>query len=110
MPSICLYLQVHQPCRLKNFSIFDIGKHNAYFDDEKNRTYLERIARKCYLPANNILFDLIKGTRGKFKVSFGLTGVLLEQLEKFFPEIIESFKKLAATEISLKVCCFFTRQ
>ena len=97
MLSICLYLHAHQPFRLKNFSVFDIGNDSPYFDDEKNKEYLTRIVRKSYLPTNKILLDLIKDTKGKFKVSFSITGVLLEQLEKDFPEVIKSFQDLIDT-------------
>lgn len=83
--------------RLRNFSVFDIGKNLSYFDEEKNRAYLERIVQKSYLPTNKILLDLIKETKGRFKVSFSITGVLLEQLEKDFPEVIKSFQDLVKT-------------
>jgi len=97
MPSICLYLHAHQPLRLRNFSIFNIGKNHSYFDEERNRAYLERIVRKSYLVTNKILLDLIKDTKGKFKVSFSITGILLEQLEKDFPAVIKSFQDLIRT-------------
>ncbi len=97
MPSVCFYLHAHQPLRLKNYTVFDMGKNISYFDEERNRAYLERIVRKSYLPTNKILLDLIYATKGRFKVSLSLTGVLLEQLEKFFPEVIESFQKLVKT-------------
>ncbi len=97
MASICLYLHAHQPLRLKKSSVFDIGNHQPYFDEEKNKSYLERVVRKSYLPTNKILLDLIKNTNGEFKVNFSLTGILLEQLEKDFPEVIESFQELVET-------------
>ncbi|MBM4177306.1 glycoside hydrolase family 57 protein [Candidatus Gribaldobacteria bacterium] len=97
MPSVCFYLHAHQPLRLKNYSFFDIGKHSLYFDDERNRSYLERIVKKSYLPTNQLLLDLIEKTNGRFKFSLSLTGVLLEQLERFFPEVIESFQALIKT-------------
>lgn len=96
MVSVCFYLHTHQPIRLKNFRIFDIGKEKDYFDEERNKLYLERIIEKSYLPTNKILLDLIQKTDGKFKVSFSITGVLLEQLEKY-PKILESFKKIIDT-------------
>jgi len=97
MASICFYLHCHQPFRLKKFSVFDIGNNSSYFDDEKNKAYLERIVRKSYLPTNKIFLDLIKGTKKKFKISFSITGTLLEQLEKDFPEVIKSFQDLVKT-------------
>jgi len=97
MPSVCFYFQVHQPVRLNKFTVFDVGKGKEYFDDRQNLFYLERIARKCYTPTNQMLLDLIKRTNGDFKVSFSITGVLLEQLEKHFPDVMDSFIKLVDT-------------
>jgi|SRR3989344_1463600 len=101
MPSVCFYFQVHQPFRIKNYRIFDIGKENEYFNDSSendlnNRRILEKVARKSYLPANRTILELIK-KHPQFKVSYSLSGVLMEQLEKFSPETLESFKELAAT-------------
>ncbi|MDD5739102.1 MAG: glycoside hydrolase family 57 protein [Candidatus Pacebacteria bacterium] len=97
MPSVCLYFHVHQPYRINQFSVFNIGQNLPYFDDKKNRFYLERIARKCYLPTNALLLNLIKQYKGKFKISFSITGLILEQLEKDFPDVLESFKELVKT-------------
>lgn len=97
MPSVCLYLHVHQPRRIKNFSVFDIGNNHSYFDDLKNKKYLDRIAKKSYLPTNNILLELIKKNKGKFKVSLSITGVFLDQLEEFSPETLKSFQELVNT-------------
>ncbi len=97
MLAVCFYLHIHQPERIRNFSVFDIGKNQPYFDDKKNKFYLERIVRKSYLPTNKILLDLIKNSNGKFKVSFSITGILLDQLEESYPEVIESFKELVNT-------------
>lgn len=96
MVSICFYLHVHQPIRLKRFTFFDIGKDTNYFDKEKNRLYLERIIEKSYLPTNKTILDLIQRTDGKFKLSFSITGTLLEQLEEY-PHVIETFEKIIST-------------
>ncbi|OYT43745.1 MAG: alpha-amylase [Candidatus Aenigmarchaeota archaeon ex4484_56] len=96
MVSVCFYLHVHQPVRLRNYKVFDIGKNDQYFDEWKNKLYLDRIIKKSYLPTNKILLDLIHKTDGKFKVSFSITGILLEQLENY-PYVFESFKKIIDT-------------
>jgi alpha-amylase len=82
---------------MKKFSVFEIGSHNPYFDDVMNKQILERIAYKSYLPTNRMLLNLIKNTGGKFKVSLSITGVLLEQLEKDFPDVLKSFQDLVAS-------------
>lgn len=97
MTDICLYFQVHQPSRLSKFSFFDIGKEKGYFDQEKNKFYLERAVKKCYRPANKLILKLINESNGEFKVNYSITGVLLEQLEEFFPRVIDSFQDLLDT-------------
>jgi alpha-amylase len=64
MVNVCLYFQVHQPNRLRKYQVFDIGKNHDYFDDKKNKEIMEKVAKKCYLPGNNLLLDLIKKTDG----------------------------------------------
>ena len=97
MVNICFYFQVHQPNRLKKYSIFDINKHSNYFDEKKNREVVEKVATKCYLPMNNLLLRLINKHNGKFKVSFSISGTVLEQFEKYTPKVIQSFKDLSKT-------------
>lgn len=97
MPSIVFYFKVHQPFRLKHYTVFDIYEDKNYFDDERNKFYLERIAKKCYLPTLKIIEKLIQETNGKFKVSFGITGTLIEQLQQWQPEVIDLLQKLSQT-------------
>ena len=70
MVSVCFYFQVHQPIRLRKYSVFEIGHHNSYFDEHKNESIIKKVTHKCYLPANKIILDLINKTDGKFKVAF----------------------------------------
>ena len=95
--SICLYFQVHQPTRLRLYRFFDIGKDSHYYDDFANRTILRRVAQKCYLPMNQLMLDLIGQYKGKFKIAYSISGSALEQFQRFAPEVIDSFKALAAT-------------
>jgi alpha-amylase len=101
MVSICFYFQVHQPFRLKKFSVFDIGHSNNYFDDTSgdrldNKKILRKVAQKCYIPTNNALLYLIR-RYPQFKVSFSISGVALEQFEKYAPEVLKSFQELVST-------------
>ena len=95
--SICLYFQVHQPTRLRLYRFFDIGKDSHYYDDFANRTILKRVAQKCYLPMNELLLEAITKNKGKFKLALSITGSALEQFDRYAPEVIESFRKLADT-------------
>ena len=97
MPSICFYFQVHQPYRLRHYSFFDIGQDHFYEDVEANRTILDKVARKCYLPMNALLLKMIKRWEGRFKVSFSISGVAMDQFAEYQPEIIDSFRALADT-------------
>ncbi|MDY6934799.1 MAG: glycoside hydrolase family 57 protein [Spirochaetota bacterium] len=98
MVSVCFYFQVHQPFRLKKgYSFFDIGVNHFYEDDDANREICNKVSRKCYLPANRIMLDLIEKFKGKFKVSYSISGIALEQFEKYNPEVIISFRELAST-------------
>jgi len=96
--SVCFYFEVHQPLRLRKYSVFDIGHKHDYFDKKKNKEIIEKVAKKCYLPANRVMLDLINETDGKFKLSYSLTGIALEQLKQYAPDVIESFKELAKTK------------
>ncbi|MEA4867746.1 MAG: glycoside hydrolase family 57 protein [Rikenellaceae bacterium] len=95
--SICFYFQVHQPDRLRLYRFFDIGRESYYYDDFANKTILKRVAERCYLPANRLILELIKKYDGAFKVTFSISGTVLEQFEKYAPEVIESFRELAKT-------------
>ena len=97
MKHVCLYFQVHQPFRLRNFSFFDIGEGLPYFDDELNEAIVRKVARNCYLPANQLLLELIREHGRFFKVAFSISGTALDQFEQYAPEVIESFRMLANT-------------
>ena len=101
MPSICPYFQVHQPLRIKRYRVFDVGHDHSYFDDESdsnlnNRKVLAKVAEKSYLPANELILKLLR-KYPQFRVSYSFSGVILEQLEKYLPKVLSSFKKLVNT-------------
>ncbi len=95
--AICFYFQVHQPFRLKRYRFFDLGHDHYYYDDYTNESIMRKVAGNCYLPANEIMLDLIQKHKGKFKVTFSLTGLVINQFRLYAPEVLESFKKLAET-------------
>jgi len=95
--AICFYFQVHQPFRLKRYRFFDLGHDHYYYDDFSNESIMRKVAEKCYLPANELILDLILKHRGKFKVTYSLTGLVINQFRLYAPEVLESFKKLADT-------------
>ena len=97
MKTVCFYFQVHQPWRLKTYRFFQMGNDHNYLDDFTNRSIMQQVARECYLPMNALLLSLIEQNKGAFKCSFSITGSAIEQFKAYAPEVLESFKKLAAT-------------
>ena len=97
MKTVCFYFQVHQPWRLKTYRFFNMGKDHNYLDDLSNRSIMQKVARQCYLPMNALLLKLIRENKGRFRCSFSITGTAVEQFKAYAPEVLESFKALAAT-------------
>lgn len=97
MRYLCFYFQVHQPVRLRTFRFFDIGSNHYYYDDHANRTIMQKVANKCYIPTNAVLLDLIKEYGQQFRIAFSITGTALDQMEKYAPQALESFQRLAQT-------------
>lgn len=97
MKTICFYFQIHQPFRLKRYRFFDIGRDHYYYDDFLNEDIIHRIADRSLIRANNTMLEMINGSGGKFKVAFSISGLALEQMEIYVPEVIDGFKELAKT-------------
>jgi alpha-amylase len=95
MPAVCFYFQVHQPFRLRRYSVFDTDQN--YFDEFKNVEIARKVAEKCYVPANRMLLDNIRRHEGRFRVAFSISGVALEQFQQAAPEVIDTFHELNAT-------------
>ncbi len=96
MVSICMYFQVHQPYRLGRFQFFNIGQKKHYYDEDKNNELLHRIGDKCYIPTTKLLRELID-KHPEFKVSFSFSGVVLDQFEQYYPEVLDGFKDIIKT-------------
>ncbi len=97
MVDVNFYFQVHQPFRIRKYTIFEIGYNNNYFDEKKNKEIFEKVAKKCYLPANKTILELIHQHDGKFNVTYSITGTALEQMRKYSPNVLDSFQDLAKT-------------
>lgn len=99
--AIVLYLHVHQPYRVRHYTVFDTGTTHDYFDAQfednaSNERILKKVAEKSYLPTNERLLKLLN-ENPQFKVSLSITGTVIEQLEKWSPEALQSFKDLVST-------------
>src|SRR5947207_13931458 len=91
MASVCFYFQVHQPFRLRRYSVFDTDR--LYFDEHKNAEICRKIAHKCYLPANRMLLETIQKHDGRFRIAYSITGGAIEQFEQYAPEVLDLFKQ-----------------
>jgi alpha-amylase len=99
--AIVLYMHVHQPFRLRHYTVFDAGELHDYFTSpdatpENNQAVLRKVAEKSYLPTNRKLLELLH-RHPEFKLSLSITGTVLEQFERWAPEVLHSFKELVHT-------------
>ena len=95
MASVVFYFQIHQPFRLRRYSIFD--SDTSYFDNWRNQEICRKVTEKCYLPTTRLILDLVKEHEGRFRVSYALTGVIVEQFQRWAPEVMDLFRALAQT-------------
>lgn len=98
MRNICFTFQMHAPYRLKRYRFFDIGQDHYYFDDLQTEDQIVWLAQNSYLPLVNTLNEMIKMSRGKFRCGIAVSGVLLELLQQFAPEVIDAMKELATSK------------
>ncbi|MBO7049446.1 MAG: glycoside hydrolase family 57 protein [Bacteroidaceae bacterium] len=97
MKTICLYFEIHQIIHLKRYRFFDIGTDHYYYDDYANETSISNIAENSYIPALKTLIDMARKSEGAFKVALSLSGVGLEQLERYAPQVIDLLQELNGT-------------
>lgn len=97
MPALCVYFKVHQPYRLKKYSVEEISTSHCYENAAADEASINEIADTCYLPANDIILSAIKKHDKNFKVSFSISGTTIELLQRYRPDVIVSFKSLVET-------------
>lgn len=99
MRSIVLYLHMHQPWRLKHYSIFSVDHDHDYWTEKdwyagtNNERIFKKVAEKSYRPMLAVLEKCINTYAG-FKFSLSITGTWLDQAEKWDPELIDILKRL----------------
>ncbi len=101
MLTVCPYFHVHQPYRVKQYRVFDIGNDNQYFNDASdsdlnNKKIVEKVADKSYRPMNYVLGDLLD-KHPEFRFALSFSGTVLDQFEAYAPDVLESFQKLVAS-------------
>ena len=97
MKTICLYFEIHQPVQLKRYRFFEIGTDHYYYDDYENERSISETAQKSYIPALTTMLEMAQLYGKQFKVAFSLSGVAIELLEVYAPEVIELLQQLAET-------------
>ena len=95
MASVCFYFQVHQPHRLRRYSVFDTDAY--YFDEYRNGQIVRKVADKCYRPATQLMLDLVRRHEGRFRIAYSLTGCVVEQMKQHCPDVLDLFRALAET-------------
>lgn len=99
---ITLYLHVHQPYRVRDYSVFDTSIDHNYFNDpdtqsnHNNEKIFHKVADKSYRPMNALLEKLLH-ENPEFKVSLSITGTFIDQAQTWAPDVIESFQRLVKT-------------
>ena len=99
---VVIYLHVHQPWRIREYGVFDTGYKHDYFEagdadaDRDNGRIFRKVAEKSYIPMNALLEKMLN-EQPDFKVSMSISGVFIEQAERYMPEVLESFKRIVAT-------------
>ncbi|MFM8893269.1 MAG: alpha-amylase, partial [Planctomycetia bacterium] len=95
MASVVFYFELHQPFRLRRYSVFDADPF--YFDNDANAGILRKVADKCYRPATAKLLDLVQRHDRRFRISFSVSGTALRQLEDWAPDVLDTLRRLVDT-------------
>lgn len=97
MKSICFCFQMHAPYRMKRYRFFEIGQDHYYYDDMQTEEEITNLVNTSYMPLCQTLAEMVRLSKGKFHCALSVSGTLLEMLEQFAPEMIDTLKALAAT-------------
>jgi alpha-amylase len=95
MASVCFYFELHQPWRLRRYSVF--SNDPFYFDNDANERILRKVADKCYRPATRKMLDLVKRHDRRFRCAYSITGTALEQLQMWAPDVVDTLRELVDT-------------
>lgn len=99
---IVFYLHVHQPLRVRQYSVFDTAINHDYFSepaydtDRNNERVMRKVADKSYRPMITLLEKLLN-QYPDFHLSLSITGTFIEQAQAWVPDVIEGFQRLVAT-------------
>ncbi|MDR0979728.1 MAG: glycoside hydrolase family 57 protein [Candidatus Nomurabacteria bacterium] len=94
-PTIVLYLHMHQPWRVRPYSLFEVGQDHEYYGADNERVF-KKVADKSYRPMLTLLGKLLK-QHPDFCFSLSVTGTFLEHAEHWGPDIIAKLQDLVKT-------------
>ncbi len=100
--AVNLYFHVHQPYRVRHYTVFDTGEAHDYFNEpvfespHNNEAIFRKVADKSYRPMTALLQDLLY-QYPDFTFSLSITGTFIEQAEQWAPDVLEAFRQLVAT-------------
>ena len=80
---ISLYLHVHQPERVRPYTVFDIGEQHNYFDqfddsNLNNEKIFHKVEDKSYRPMTTLLQKLLD-QHPDFHLSLSISGDFIDQ-------------------------------
>lgn len=102
MKSVVLYLHMHQPLRIKQYSIFSVGHDHDYWTEKdwyagpNNERIFKKVTEKSYRPMLAKLEKCLVDYPS-FKFSISITGTFIEQAQKWAPDLIVTLQRLAQT-------------
>lgn len=96
-----LYMHVHQPWRVREYSVFDTGEVHDYFSPPRqehasNEAIFNKVANKSYRPMTDALAKMLD-THPEFKVSLSISGTFIEQAEAWGQDVLDRFRALVDT-------------
>ena len=95
-------MHVHQPFRIREYTVFDTSLNHNYFEEtdyfsqHNNERIFHKVADKSYRPMNALLKKLLD-EHPEFKVSLSITGTFIEQARAWAPDVLQDFKDLVDT-------------
>jgi alpha-amylase len=88
---------MHAPYALKRYRFFEIGQDHYYYDDMQTEEQVNWLVNTSYMPLCKTLQEMIRLSKGRFHCALSISGVMLEMLQQFAPEMIDVLKELAET-------------
>ncbi|MEN2999369.1 MAG: glycoside hydrolase family 57 protein [Acidilobaceae archaeon] len=97
---LVLFLEVHQPLRMRPVLLLPAGSQPSrlqeLFEWEVNREVFQRVAERVYVKASRLLLESLREDE-EFKVTFSISGLALEAMERWRPEVLDIFAKMLET-------------